>query len=131
MPDPDQPSQEPVDQEVTSAVLEDEEGESYVIKQENLGPDALEGSGEWPSTEAPPQAPAPGSVGEAGSGGRQTGDAVADHHGGSSSTTGPTDGPTRNTDTDEGPAAGIHPPQNFKDAQDRDPVAGGSKSTPD
>ena len=60
-PDPRQDS-DPLADQVTSAVLEDEEGESYVVDQQNTGaaPDTG-GEGEFPSpSEAEPEAPAPG-----------------------------------------------------------------------
>ena len=57
-PDPD-----PLSDEVRSGVLEDEEGEPYVIDQQNQSEEVAEGAGEWPSpSESPPQAPAPGSA---------------------------------------------------------------------
>ena len=53
---------DPLDAQVRSAVLEDEEGDAYVVDQQNAGPESESGSGEWPETDAPPQAPAPGST---------------------------------------------------------------------
>lgn len=65
VPDPD-PRQDPdpLADQVTSAVLEDEEGESYVVDQQNTGADpGTGGEGEFPSpSEAEPEAPAPGAV---------------------------------------------------------------------
>jgi hypothetical protein len=46
----------------TSTELEDEDGEPYVIQQQNVGPDRELGGGEWPDPETPPQSPAPGSA---------------------------------------------------------------------
>jgi hypothetical protein len=57
------PGEDPLDDEVRSAVLEDEEGEPYVVDQQNAGPESEAGSGEWPETDVPPVAPAPGSAG--------------------------------------------------------------------
>ena len=60
-PDPREDA-DPLSDQVTSAVLENEEGESYVVDQQNIGaaPDTG-GEGEYPSpSEAEPEAPAPG-----------------------------------------------------------------------
>jgi hypothetical protein len=60
-PDPRQ-DDDPMAAQVQSAVLENEEGEEYVVDQQNTGsaPDTG-GEGEFPSpSEAEPEAPAPG-----------------------------------------------------------------------
>jgi hypothetical protein len=44
----------------SSEPLEDEEGRTYVIRQQNVGPGNEAGGGEWPDPDTPPQAPAPG-----------------------------------------------------------------------
>jgi hypothetical protein len=46
----------------TTTELEDEDGEPYVIQQQNVGPDNERGGGEWPDPDTPPQAPAPGAA---------------------------------------------------------------------
>ena len=46
----------------TSTELEDENGEPYVIQQQNVGPGNGLGGGEWPDPHTPPQAPAPGAA---------------------------------------------------------------------
>jgi len=53
---------DPLDETVRSTVLEDEQGEPYVVDQQNAGSEADEGGGggEWPDPDAPPEAPAPG-----------------------------------------------------------------------
>jgi hypothetical protein len=43
----------------TSEPLETEEG-TIVIQQQNVGKDAIEGGGEWPDPDTPPEPPAPG-----------------------------------------------------------------------
>ena len=54
---------DPLGAEVKSAVLEDEDGEPYVVDQQNIGPAPdTDGSGEWPDPDAAPQAPAPGAA---------------------------------------------------------------------
>ena len=62
-PDPRQ-DDDPMSDQVQSAVLEDEEGQSYVVDQQNTGAaPATGGEGEYPSpSEAKPEAPAPGAV---------------------------------------------------------------------
>ena len=50
------------DESVRSVPLEDEDGDEYVIGQQNQGRGDTEGSGEWPSPGTPPRAPAPGSA---------------------------------------------------------------------
>ena len=64
MPDVLPPGDDPLTDQVQSTVLEDEEGETYVVDQQNAGAEVELGSGEWPETEAPPVAPAPGSTDE-------------------------------------------------------------------
>ena len=66
VPDPDpREDDDPLAEQVQSSVLEDEEGEEYVVDQQNLGaaPEAG-GTGEFPSPSAPPAAPAPGAARE-------------------------------------------------------------------
>jgi hypothetical protein len=42
--------------------LEDEDGNTYVPRQQSQGEQAIEGGGEFPDPSTPPQAPAPGSA---------------------------------------------------------------------
>ncbi len=52
---------DPLSDQVRSAVLEDEEGDEYVVDQQNAGPENTKGGDEFPSpSEAEPEAPAPG-----------------------------------------------------------------------
>jgi hypothetical protein len=55
-PDPDDPEA----RLYTSEPLEDEDGNTYVIQQQNVGPGNERGGGEWPDPRTPPQSPAPG-----------------------------------------------------------------------
>ncbi len=49
--------------EVTSEALEDEDGNTYVIAQQNQGAaETTEGGGEFPDPETPPRPPAPGAA---------------------------------------------------------------------
>jgi hypothetical protein len=40
----------------TSEPLEDEDGNTYVIQQQNVGPGSEAGGGEWPDPNTPPSA---------------------------------------------------------------------------
>ena len=49
------PEPEPSDEKLyTSEPLEKDDGETYVIRQQNVGPGNEFGGGEWPSPETPP-----------------------------------------------------------------------------
>ncbi len=61
MPDVLPDDQDPLTDQTRSSVLEDEDGEAFVVDQQNVGPRA-EGGGEWPDPASPPQSPAPGSA---------------------------------------------------------------------
>lgn len=52
---------DPLDDQVRSAVLEDEDGDEYTVDQQNAGPESEAGGGEWPDPDEPPVPPAPGS----------------------------------------------------------------------
>lgn len=58
----DDPLDDPLDPQVRSATLEDEAGDEYVVDQQNAGPEAERGGGEWPDPGADPVPPAPGSA---------------------------------------------------------------------
>ncbi|MGH9276976.1 MAG: hypothetical protein ACRD12_02545 [Acidimicrobiales bacterium] len=53
--------QDPLEDEVHSTVLEDEEGNPYVVDQQNQSPEVARGGGGNPDPDTPPQPPAPGS----------------------------------------------------------------------
>ncbi len=53
--------------EVTTVPLEDEDGDEYVIAQQNIEYGDTGGSGEWPHPGTPPRGPAPGTAAEPGS----------------------------------------------------------------
>ena len=58
-----EPTEDPAvtDEAVTSVPLEDDDGNEYVIAQQNSGAaDSTEGGGEYPDPDTPPQPPAPG-----------------------------------------------------------------------
>jgi len=60
--EPNQSSQ-PTDEQVTSVPLEDEDGNEYVIAQQNIGSaETTEGGGEFPEPGTPPRPPAPGAT---------------------------------------------------------------------
>ena len=58
-----QPSNRPIDEEAVSTELEMGEDETGRIAQEPVGRDASRGGGEFPSPDAPPTGPAPGTAG--------------------------------------------------------------------
>lgn len=50
----------PDEDQVTSVPLPDDDGDDVVIVQQNAGPEAVQGGGEWPSPTTEPTGPAPG-----------------------------------------------------------------------
>jgi hypothetical protein len=58
--DDDKVRDDPEDSLYTSEPLEAEDGRTYVIQQQNVGPGNEKGGGEWPDPHTPPRAPAPG-----------------------------------------------------------------------
>jgi putative heme transporter len=57
------PDPQTTEEGVTSVPLEDEDGNEYVIAQQNTGAaETTEGGGEFPDPDTPPQAPAPGAA---------------------------------------------------------------------
>lgn len=104
--DSTQPSNQPVEDETRSGVLHDGDDAAYVGEQSVVGEPNVAGGGEWPDPDAPPQAPAPGSDPDAAA------SIAARRQGGQHAATPDGDPP-------------------LKDAQEADPVAGGSKATPD
>ena len=65
MNEPEAPNPERDDPEAplySTVPLEDEDGNEYVIQQQNVGRENMEGGGEWPDPHTPPRAPAPGSA---------------------------------------------------------------------
>jgi hypothetical protein len=62
---PDSPTDHDADPEAalySTVPLEAEDGSTYVIQQQNVGPDNELGGGEWPDPNTPPRGPAPGST---------------------------------------------------------------------
>jgi hypothetical protein len=58
--DAPQPSNRPIDEEVVSEPLEDDDGTEVVVAQENVGEEEELGGGEWPDPDTPPRGPTPG-----------------------------------------------------------------------
>ncbi|HLM17356.1 MAG TPA: hypothetical protein VK549_06010 [Acidimicrobiia bacterium] len=56
------PEDDPEARLYTSEPLEAADGSTYVIQQQNVGPDNELGGGEWPSPSTPPRPPAPGAA---------------------------------------------------------------------
>ena len=56
---------EPSDEKMyTSVPLTDEDGETYVVQQQNVGKGQERGGGEWPDPHRKAESPAPGSAEE-------------------------------------------------------------------
>jgi hypothetical protein len=56
-PEPSDELEEASDEKMyTSAPIENEDGDTYVIRQQNVGPGNEFGSGEWPDPHNPPSA---------------------------------------------------------------------------
>ena len=62
MPKDPRDLEDPLEETVQSTVLEDEEGDPYVVDQQNTGAESEAGGGEWPDPDRPPESPAPGAV---------------------------------------------------------------------
>lgn len=60
--EPDTSDEDPEAALYSTVPLEAEDGSTYVIQQQNVGPDNEEGGGEWPDPNTPARSPAPGSV---------------------------------------------------------------------
>jgi len=61
-PDDDEDEADPEAPLYSTVPLEAEDGSTYVVQQQNVGPDNEMGGGEWPDPHTPPKSPAPGSV---------------------------------------------------------------------
>ena len=57
-----QPSNQPLDESAVTEPLDDGEGGTYQVEQQNVGTDNERGSGEWPSPSTPPTGPSPGTA---------------------------------------------------------------------
>ncbi len=54
------PDPKDIERAVSTVPLEDEDGNEYVIAQQNLGVEGSIGGGEFPDADTPPRGPAPG-----------------------------------------------------------------------
>ena len=54
--------EDPLEETVQSTVLEDEEGDEFVVDQQNAGPESDAETEEWPDPDTPPEPPAPGAA---------------------------------------------------------------------
>jgi hypothetical protein len=133
-------TEDPHDDKVRTVPLPTDDGTGErVIAQENQSPEVAMGGGEWPSTDAPPTGPAPGTGDESTErGARRPGDTIEGPPPGSA--TNPTLQQDGRSAGDRGPARigdtglpgddedGDFPP--VKDVLEADPVAAGSRSVP-
>jgi hypothetical protein len=63
--DAPQPSNQPIDEQVRTVPLDDDDNPDRVVPQQSTGPGNREGSGEWPDPHTPPRGPAPGTAEDA------------------------------------------------------------------
>lgn len=98
-------------------------------RQDNVGYDNMKGGGEWPSPDAPPEAPAPG-VDEA-----RRRAIEAERGQGSTTTAGSASTPELQQDAsaagDRGPARAEKGPETFRDVLEDEAVAAGSRTLPE
>ena len=122
----------PDEDSVRTDVLHDEDDAPYVIEQSVVGPDNEKGGGEWPDPDAPAEAPAPGSVAseDAAIKNRRQADRAQSENEQHEQDKDPDD-VARVADTQQGLAGEIDNATPLKTVLEADPVAGGSKSTPD
>ena len=130
------PEQE--EKQVRTVDLPGEEGNEVVVQQ-NVGPDAEWGQGEWPSPTTEPTGPATGTTPEGAQAASRREQAAPQPPAAGSATqpdlqqdgtTGGDRGPARSSDVGIGPAGEVDPPASLRDALDADPQAGGSQATP-
>ncbi len=113
-----------------SVALPTEEGGEQVVAQQNAGPEAESGSGEWPSPGAAPSGPAPGTTPEGAEAASRREQAPPQHpspHATASQGGQQQDG---GVEGDRGPARTDAPRNAISQALNDDPVAGGSSSVP-
>lgn len=129
---------DPHDDKVRSVPLPSNSADAVdgVVEQENQNPEVALGGGEWPSPDAPPTGPAPGTAEEGPNRERPAGQPIAGPPPGSASEPGLQQdgrsagdrGPARAGDAglSGGEEPGEFPP--MKDALEADPVAAGSQA---
>lgn len=111
-----------------------------MIAQQNMGAEGAVGSGEWPSPDATPTGPSPGTTPEGAQDASRreqappmpppAGTASQPELQQDASSAGDR-GPTRTADTAAGREGPHHPPESFKPVLDADPISGGSQAVPD
>ena len=141
----DDPAERPpeTDKRTESVALpteDEEEGGEHVVAQQNVGPDPhRRGQGEWPSPQAEPTGPAPGTTPEGAQAAsrrdqagpqRPPAGSASQPHQQQDATTGGDRGPARGADL-EGDDGGAGRPEPFKDVLESDPVGGGSQAAPE
>ncbi len=115
------------DDRARSVTLPTEEGEQ-VIAQQNVGTGS-EGGGEWPSPQAEPTGPAPGTTPDGAQAASRRQQAPLRRPSPESASQGDQQ-QDATTAGDRGPARGDEPTESFRETLRADPVAGGSQSAP-
>jgi hypothetical protein len=122
---------EGTEKQARSVALPTEEGGEEVIAQQNSGPESEGGSGEWPSPQAAPTGPAPGTTPEGAEAASRRDQAPPQHPPpGASASAGQAQQQDATEAGDQGPARTDVSSATFKDVLDADPVASGSRSAP-
>ena len=121
---------EGVEKRARSVALPTDEGGQQVITQQNAGPESEGGGGEWPSPEAEPSGPAPGTTPEGAEAASRREQAPPQPPPAGASASQDEQQQDATEGGDQGPARSGAPTGSFKQALRADPVAGGSQSAP-
>ena len=118
-----------VDERAKSVPLPTDDGEERVVAQQNAGPETEAGSGEWPSPQAAPSGPAPGTTPEGAQAASRRQQAPPQAPAATSASQGEQQ-QDASQGGDRGPARTGAAPASFDEALHSDPVAGGSQAAP-
>ena len=123
----DEPAEE---KRARSVALPDEDGGDQVIAQQNAGPEAQSGSGEWPSPAAEASGAAPGTTPEGAEAASRREQAPPQHPSPHATASQGDQKQDAAEGGDRGPARTDAPPTSISEALDADPLVGGSSSAP-
>jgi hypothetical protein len=119
-----------VEKRARSVSLPDEDGAERVVAQQNAGPEARSGSGEWPSPEAAASGPAPGTTPEGAEAASRREQAPPQHPPPEATASQGDQAQDATEGGDRGPARTEAPPTSISEALNADPLVGGSSSAP-
>ncbi len=114
-----------------SVALPTEDGGEQVVAQQNAGPEAESGSGEWPSPGAAPSGPAPGTTPEGAEAASRREQAPPQHPSPQATGSQADQQQDATAEGDRGPARTDAARHSISQALNDEPVAGGSSSVPD